>query len=237
MNVDVVLLPSQLDAARLTGRSVAVFDVLRATTTITAALAAGVAEIRVFDTLDAARQAKRSCPDALLCGEVNCLRPDGFDLGNSPGDLGPAHRGGTLLMATTNGTRAIHAAGGAAAILVAALVNASAVARRLATIGRDAILLCAGTHGAIAMEDLLGAGAVLAALEPLGGVPETDVARMAVRLFDQSRSHLPGALADTQGGRNVVHAGLAGDVTFAARLDAFGIVGVVTGSPPVVHSS
>ncbi len=55
MNIDVVLLPRDLHRAHLDGRVVVVFDVLRATTSMAAALAAGVKEIRVFDDLDAAR--------------------------------------------------------------------------------------------------------------------------------------------------------------------------------------
>src|SRR3954454_1719534 len=121
MRVDVVLLPSELKPNQLDGRAVVVFDVLRATTTITAALEAGVEQILVFPDIESVRRAKPGLAGALSCGEQSCFKPEGFDLGNSPGDLGPAHAGKTLLMSTTNGTKAILAARGAARILTGAL--------------------------------------------------------------------------------------------------------------------
>src|SRR5690348_7200145 len=109
MLVDVVSLPKDLTETHVRGRAVVVFDVLRATTTMTAALAAGADEIHVFPTLDEARAAANACKtDRLLCGEVRCLPPEGFDLGNSPGAYVSENvRGKILFMSTTNGTRAI----------------------------------------------------------------------------------------------------------------------------------
>src|SRR5215208_4677277 len=106
MNVEVVLLPRDLKPGQLKGRACAVFDVLRATTTMAAALAAGVTEIRLFADLDSARKAAGEFDRGtkLLCGESRCLMPEGFDLGNSPGQFTPGHRGATMFMCTTNGT-------------------------------------------------------------------------------------------------------------------------------------
>src|SRR3981081_2472517 len=161
MTADVILLPAFLHPEHLASRTVVVFDVLRATTTMTAALAIGLKEIRIFGDLESARRAaSASEPTRVLCGEDRCLPPPGFDLGNSPASfVREQHFGRTVLMSTTNGTRAIVAAAGAHVILAGALVNARAVARATAQIGRNVTLLCAGTNGAIATEDLLGAGA------------------------------------------------------------------------------
>src|SRR5688500_13494576 len=132
MQADVVLLPRDLDPQSIRDRAVVVFDVLRATTSMTAALAAGVKEIRIFPDLDAARHAAAVFPGRrLLCGESACLAPPGFDLGNSPGQFLPDHAGATLFMCTTNGTRALIAARSAPVVLTGALVNAAAVATRL----------------------------------------------------------------------------------------------------------
>src|SRR5262245_43616014 len=131
MRVDCVFLPSQLSPGHLENRVVVVFDVLRATTTIAAALAAGGREILVYPDIESVRQAKAMMPGALACGEQHCLKPAGFDLGNSPGDFCPVQRGKTLLMCTTNGTRAILLARGADRILTGAIVNGGAVARTI----------------------------------------------------------------------------------------------------------
>jgi 2-phosphosulfolactate phosphatase len=235
MQSDVLFLPAQAAADAFVGRQVVVFDVLRATTTMTAALAAGVREIRIFGDTESARNAAAAAgePRPLLCGEAQCLPPPGFDLGNSPGALDrDVHRAKTLFMSTTNGTRAIIAARLAPLLLAGALVNASAVARVLVQGNRPVTLMCAGTNGKIAMEDVIGAGAVIDALERLGGVElESDAARLAGRLFRSARGDLRGALADGAGGRNVIAAGLEADIDFAARLDAFDVVGRVLDEP------
>jgi 2-phosphosulfolactate phosphatase len=240
MNVDVILLPKDLQPVHLRDRAVVVFDVLRATTTMAAALAAGVSEIRVFGDVPAARSAAAEDRGArLLCGEEKCLPPEGFDLGNSPGVFSrDLHSGRTVYMSTTNGTRAIVAARQAPVVLTGALVNASAVGRAIATrwSGLDLTLLCAGTGGGVAMEDVIGAGAVIDALQRIARVTlSSDVALMAHRLFQWARGDLRSALADTQGGRNVIAAGLAPDIDFAARLDSLDVVGVVAKEPLAVR--
>ena len=232
--LNVILTPGELRADRIGDRAVAVFDVLRATTTITAALAAGVGEIRVFDTIEAAAGAASGRGgDCILAGERDCLAPPGFDLGNSPGAFkAELHRDRIVFMSTTNGARAIVAAESAALLLTAALVNAKATADRLMAGKLDITLLCAGTAGQPAMEDLLGAGAVIDALRSRSNlILENDVARIALNLFQSVRSDLRSALADTTGGQNILAVGLDADIDFAARLDAIPIVGRVVRGP------
>ena len=237
MEIDVVLLPRDLCAEHLSGRTVLVLDVLRATTTMIAALAAGVAEIRIFSELDAAVAAARACTAPhLLCGERDALKPPGFDLGNGPGAFDPAlHRGTTLFMTTTNGVRAILAAGAARSLFIAALVNAGAAADAVVRAGLDVTLLCAGTDGQIATEDVLGAGAIIDALQSRTQVqPLSDTTWMSWQLFRCHRHDLPAALRSSRGGQNVIRAALSGDIDFAAALDSVPVVGRVRGQPPVV---
>jgi 2-phosphosulfolactate phosphatase len=242
MRSEVILLPADLRPEHLDACSVVVFDVLRATTSMTAALAAGAREIRIFGDTSAALAGRDSYAKntsgslSLLCGEESALAPPGFDLGNSP----PAFTqsvcaGRALFISTTNGTRAVLAARGAQAIFIAALVNASAAARVVAETRLNVTLLCAGTNGQIALEDLLGCGAVLEALSRIRPViDESDRVLMARRLFASARHDLPGLLRQTQGGQNIMNVGLAADIDFAARLDVFDVVGRVVGQPPVV---
>jgi 2-phosphosulfolactate phosphatase len=235
MKVDVIELPRDLMPEHIVGRSVVVFDVLRATTTMTTALANGAAEVRAFDSLESASIARTGFDGAaLLCGERQCLRPEGFDLGNSPAEYVPDRvRGKTIFVSTTNGTRAIVAAAGAKAMLAAALVNAEATAAALRQLGNDVTLLCAGTGGEFAPEDMIGAGAVLAAT---GNSPGNPAAEDAMRLFLNSRQDLPGALRQTQGGRNILAAGLDHDIVLAARLDAIDLPVIIHGPPPVAQA-
>ena len=237
MQIDVVLLPRELSPALLTGRAVVVFDVLRATTTMTAALAAGVKEIRIFGDLDSAMAAGRASKEPhLLCGEQHAVKPPGFDLGNSPGAFAQdIHRDTILFMSTTNGTKAILAAKGSAAMFTGALVNARAVARALADTALDVTLLCSGTEGFVCTEDTLGAGAVIWELANLAEVQlVSDIAWMARHLFESQRTRLEAALQASRGGHNVTRAGLAPDISFCSDLNSIDLVGVVRGAPPVV---
>jgi 2-phosphosulfolactate phosphatase len=209
-----------------------VFDVLRATTSMTAALAAGVTEIRVFGSIPEAQAAARGYEGAkLLCGEANCLPPAGFDLGNSPGAFCSDHRGQTMFMSTTNGTRAIVAARQAPLILVGCLLNAAAVATALDAAGRDVTLLCAGTDGEVAPEDVIGAGAVIDRLVDRGATMPDSNSVNAHKLFEDASVNLPRTLAETRGGQNVIAVGLQADVDFAARLDIYNVVGQVQDAP------
>ncbi len=237
MKVELVLLPRDLAPGQLRGRACAVFDVLRATTTMAAALAAGVKEIRLFENLADARSAGAATIEKkLLCGEEACLPPPGFDLGNSPGQFIGAHCGSTLFMCTTNGTRALLAAREAELIVPAAPVNAAAVAALLRQSGLGVTLLCAGTNGAVAMEDVIGAGAVIAALGDDAKVTG-DAARLARRMFEASRDSLPAVFRDAQGGRNLLTAALEADIDFAARVSVIDAVGIAAGEPLTVRSA
>jgi 2-phosphosulfolactate phosphatase len=234
MKVQVVQLPRLLEPQHLVDRTVVVFDVLRATSSITAALAAGVTEIRVFgSTNDALAAANAFEGRRLLCGEANCLPPAGFDLGNSPGDFAMSkHAGLTMFLSTTNGTRAIVAAKAAPVVLAGCLLNAFAVATQLIRIGRDVTLLCSGTDGERAPEDAIGAGAVIEGIQRQGKCELVgEDATAALAAFKQAMDDLPATLTTTAGGKNIIRAGLRKDIDFAARLDVFTEVGFVTDSP------
>jgi 2-phosphosulfolactate phosphatase len=236
MRVDLVQLPALLEERHLRDRVVVVFDVLRATTTMAAALAAGVAQIRVFGSIDAARQAAAAFDGPkLLCGECECLRPEGFDLGNSPADFTTKSAGKTAFMSTTNGTRAILAAVAAPKLFIGAIVNASATAQRLASLGMNVTLLCAGTNGQPAIEDMLGAAAVMDALTRHTAIePESDSVAIARHLYNSCRENLQAAMTQSAGGRNLLRAGLPEDIEWASRLDALNTVGVIQHDPLAV---
>ena len=79
-------LPSLVAPSSLARCNVVVVDVLRASTTITQALASGAREVQIFPTPELAIEAasKRGRGEVVLGGERGGVRIDGFDLGNSP---------------------------------------------------------------------------------------------------------------------------------------------------------
>lgn len=237
--IDVILTPSALPDSGLENAQVVVFDVLRATTSITAGLFHGAKDVQLFGSLDEARAAKKAAGTGpfVLAGESKCLRPDDFDLGNSPREFVTEKVGGSsILLATTNGTRAAVAAQNAERLFAGSLLNAEATAKAL--LPRldhvHTLLLCAGTNGQLACEDVIGAGAVLFTLLQTtyrADLPFTDSAWMAYHTFAAVRERLPAALRLGQGGINVIEAGLEDDIDFSARLNACPIVCEIQKTP------
>jgi len=166
-SLHVHFLPTLVEPDALRGGTVVVIDVLRATTTIAAAIAASARAVIPCGDVEEARQiaAKFAESQVLLGGERGGLLIPGFDLGNSPCDYTPERVGGkTIVFTTTNGTQAMLRCREAARVLTAGFVNVSAVARAVQDVARAADesecihLLCAGTRGQITGEDVLLAG-------------------------------------------------------------------------------
>jgi len=149
---------------------VLVVDVIRATTTAVAFLEAGASHLYLTGNLDSAR-AFRS-PDVVIAGEEGGLRPMGFDYGNSPREAKEAPVGGrTVVMSTTNGTKAVHlAARSAKHILLASLYNAHAAARLANSLATEEVaILCAGIGGQYAgLDDTYTAGVLAEFLQLMG---------------------------------------------------------------------
>ncbi|MCA9297739.1 MAG: 2-phosphosulfolactate phosphatase, partial [Phycisphaerales bacterium] len=109
MRIDVFFTVDEVDPALLPGTTVVVVDVVRATTTITEALANGARGIYPTASIEEAVKLASSLgrEDALLCGERKGAKIEGFDLGNSPREFTRAAvEDKRLVMSTTNGTRA-----------------------------------------------------------------------------------------------------------------------------------
>ncbi|MEA2786937.1 MAG: 2-phosphosulfolactate phosphatase [Candidatus Eremiobacteraeota bacterium] len=223
-----VLLGPPWNADVVRGAHVAVVDVLRATTTIAVALANGAAGvITVAEPEDAIALGNRLGRDRVLfCGERESQRIDGFDLDNSPASFtAQVVAGKTLVMTTTNGTRALRAAAVATSVRAAALVNRSAVADALAQEDGDIVIVCAGEANGFALEDALGAGALVdALLMQIGTVELTDGARAAALLYRAVAGRLADAVASADHAQVLAHKGFGGDVTRCAALDALDVV-------------
>jgi 2-phosphosulfolactate phosphatase len=232
-------LPDLVDPPALAGRRCVVVDVLRATTTIVEALAAGaVAVVPCLTIEEAQRRAAELAPGTLLLGGERGGKPiEGFDLGNSPAEYTAARVGGkTVVLTTTNGTKALLHSVAGSEILIGALVNLSAVCARLQTAPASrnvpVDVVCAGTDGQITREDVLFAGAVADRLAASGLQLDdsAEIARDAWRSVSGGASggelqrQLITAMSASRGGRNLIEIGMAGDIRLAARVDQFAIV-------------
>jgi len=228
VRVDVAVTPDGLDRAAVAACTVLVIDVLRASTCIVTALANGCAGIVPVATPEEARARMAGLPDALVAGERRGEPLEGFDLGNSPLEFTAARVGGrAVIMTTSNGTRALLAARGAAAIGVAAFVNLGAAAAWALGARRDVLLLCSGERGARSLEDHVCAGLIaerLLAGEPgARATPAAEEAAAAARSYGKDVGRLA---RDSSWARHLAARGRAADVAACLTLDTASIVPV-----------
>ena len=234
--VFVHLLPGLIPPGDLKGSVAVVVDVLRATTVMVQALASGCTAVIPCSQIEEARRIAADLPagSALLAGERHGLPIEGFDLGNSPGEFTPeACRGKTLVMTTTNGTRAILASLDAERVLVAAFSNFGMTVQWLHAEDRDIHIVCAGTEGEISFEDALLAGGIARNLRDLGGTLCNDEAEIVSGLWarvedviwtqsgdrDLEENPLVRYLVRGRGGRRVQELALMTDIEASARMN------------------
>jgi 2-phosphosulfolactate phosphatase len=226
-DVRVHLLPELAPPGQMRGGVAVVIDVLRATTTIIHALASGCEAVRPCLEVEEAKNLADGmrAGRVLLAGERGGKPLPGFDLGNSPREFTPkVSRGTTLVLTTTNGTRALLRAAEAERVLIAAFVNYSAVCEQLRLETRPIHIVCAGTEGEITLEDALLAGAFVDFLCESGEVRLNDAARLAWDCFENHGKVLDGALELSRGGANLKQLGYDDDIRAAAQVDQFALV-------------
>ncbi len=222
------LIPEQFSPEELRGGIAVVIDVLRASSTITTALANGAERVipclTIEETLARRDQMRASgVGNPLLGGERQGLPIPGFDEGNSPSAY-PTERvqGRPLLFTTTNGTKALLRCTEADQVLIGSFLNLSLVREFLEQSERDIHLVCAGTDGKITLEDSLLAGALAAGLRQ-DSLAMNDGTQLVLSLAEtwlaDGNSPLAGLQA-SQGGRNLEQLGLQADVVTCAQIDS-----------------
>jgi len=249
--LSVHFLPTWTSPDALAEGTVVVLDVLRASTTIIQALAAGAREVVPCAEVGEAKAIAAHYPreEVVLGGERGGVKVPGFDLGNSPEEYVPDRVAGkTVVFTSTNGTQALLRCRQARRVLIGGLVNLPAVTTALCEDSDHPIhILCAGTDGRVTLEDTYVAGlfveAWLARQERIVGrtwldpdLPCDDAARIALRIVQEER----GSLSDSQlvvrgptlaevfrvglGGKTLLALGHDHDLQFAAQRGAQQIV-------------
>ncbi|KST70018.1 2-phosphosulfolactate phosphatase family protein [Mastigocoleus testarum] len=139
-------------------------DVLRATTTMATALAAGGEAVQVFSDIDLLKKESSAWEKEkrLLIGERGGAKLPGFDLGNSPLECTPERvEGKRIFISTTNGTRALQRIEKAKVVLAAAMVNRATVVQYLLDKQPETVwLVGSGWEGSFSLEDTVCAGAI-----------------------------------------------------------------------------
>jgi 2-phosphosulfolactate phosphatase len=193
-----------------------VVDVMRATSTIAQALASGYRRVLCCAEIDDAVAVRDSLDErAVLGGERNAVLIEGFDAGASPREyLDP--RAETLILSTTNGTRAVlTAAAHCGEVLLGSLLNLEAVAAAVSRRGQNATVLCAGFQGAFAIDDAYCAGRIVALLD----ADRSDAAKAAEVIARAYPRPIDGINARTYG-----PPGLEEDIAWCSQVSVLDVV-------------
>jgi 2-phosphosulfolactate phosphatase len=225
--VHVLTKKEELDAVRVPGKVVVVLDILFATTTMVAALAHGAREVvPVLDEAAARAQAEQESNSYVLAGELYAETLPGFAHPAPLSLLEHGVEGKTVIYSTTNGTVAMAQARHAARVYCGALLNARALVGHIRREHpRETVLIvCSGSGNNFNFEDFYGAGYFVERfLEHEGDL--SDAAKAALALYRHAKA--PEALLDCRVGRMMAARGLAREVEFACRRDAFPVVPVL----------
>lgn len=230
MRIDVLLGEAPVAPADVADRVVVVIDVLRAATTVATALANGAKAVIPFETIEETVMRAKAYVrgEVQLAGERRMVRPESFDLGNSPLEYtAETVSGRTILYSTTNGTAALTATHGARACFFAAFVNASAtVAMVRATLaeGGDVTIICSGHERHLALEDVVCAGRLVRGItEGRDDVVRGDGARVAEAVERPFVGGVASVAHEAAHARSLTAAGYGLDVQACLSLDRYDV--------------
>jgi 2-phosphosulfolactate phosphatase len=230
VQLDVFFTPGQVKPGDLAGRLVAVVDVLRASTSIATALGNGARTVIPLEGADEVivRSKDFTRSQILLAGEQKMLPITGFDLGNSPQAFTPETvEDKTILITTTNGTRALLGVQGARDIVIASYVNFTAVLTLMkvaAGTNTDIAIVCASEEGSFTLEDAACAGRYVRAIPKRASIELNDAAVASVLIEKKYGDNIAKVFKESTHGQALQEAGFGADLAACAEVDSYPVV-------------
>lgn len=187
MKIDLIISADDIKKEKVIDKSVVVIDMLRATSVIVTAMNNGCSEVIPVITIEEALSiADNNRDNYILGGERKALKIEGFDCSNSPLEYTPqVVVNKTLVMTTSNGTRAIKGSEGARNIFIGALINAKVVAKKLIKLNNDVVIVNAGTYGEFSIDDFICSGYIIDCILKEKNVDLSDIAKTAHYVYTQ----------------------------------------------------
>lgn len=232
--IDICFSPTLLSQYNFQDSVVIITDVFRATTTICTAFANGCKDIIPVATEAEALNYKAM---GYLTGAEQSTEKCSFaDFGNSPQEYTVAKVSGkSLVMTTSNGTKAIKGAQECYKLLIGAFVNLQAVVNRCKELDKDVLIVCSGSNGKICLEDSLFAGALASSLLAEDGFETaSDGARIAIALWHQANRDLSNFLLQSEHAKKLIKHGFRADLNYCLRKSIFGVVPELQGDKLVI---
>lgn len=224
-SVNVCLSPALLPLYKLDNTTAVVIDIFRASSSMCYGLASGARAIIPVAEIDECLTYKDK--GYLLAAERDGAVVDGFDFGNSPFSYTPEKVAGkTVVLTTTNGTRAIQQCNQAKTVAMGSFLNISALTQWLKDQDGHVLLVCAGWKRHMCLEDTIFAGAVVDRLEA-PGIELDDAAYAAQSLYLSAQDNLAAFLAKASHSKRMKHLRIEKDITFCLQEDLVATIPVM----------
>ncbi len=226
MKIDIIPYEGVILPEKIKDKTVVVIDVLRATSVMITAIANGAkCFIPVISVKEAKKKAgKMKENETLFAGERNTKIIDGFDLGNSPQEY-TAHKvsGKTIIMTTTNGTKALNKVKNAGKVLIGAFLNATAVAKEIEN-DNEVVLICSGTNNSFSLDDGMCAAMIVDLLSQKTEIKLSDFAISMLKAYSCGKDDLKKLLAGCYHLNLLKSRGFEDDVNYCLQVDKYDMV-------------
>jgi len=178
--------------------------------------------------LDEALSLHKKKQDLILAGERAGLKPDGFDLGNSPLALiSENYEGKKLILTTSNGTKAIKQVDKCSWVLIGAFLNASKIANKALNLAKEnksgITILLASSARDLYLEDFICAGLLSYKFNILNAKFD-DTAIASMLSWEKAKENLKEVIKNSQHGKYLRDIGYAKDVDFCSNIDIYPII-------------
>lgn len=211
----------------ITGTNAVVIDMLRATSVITSALHNGAKKVIPVLTIDEAFKMKAEDKEVVLGGERKGIKIEGFDAGNSPLEFTPDFISGkTLVITTSNGTRAINGCRNAKNIFIGSMLNGPAAAEKAAAGSVDISIACAGTQGKFSLDDFICAGYIIDEILKIRKYELSDICFLSNHIYMENSDNLEGFISNASHFNYLVSIGAYEDIKYCCKKGTIDVVPV-----------
>ncbi|KHD35238.1 2-phosphosulfolactate phosphatase [Clostridium acetobutylicum] len=226
MKIDLIISADDIKEEKVKNKTAVVIDMLRATSVITTALNNGCKRVvPVLTVEEALKKVKEYGKDAILGGERKGLKIEGFDFSNSPMEYTEdVVKDKTLIMTTTNGTRAIKGSETARDILIGSVLNGEAVAEKIVELNNDVVIVNAGTYGEFSIDDFICSGYIInCVMDRMKKLELTDAATTAQYVY-KTNEDIKGFVKYAKHYKRIMELGLKKDFEYCCKKDIIKLV-------------
>lgn len=227
--VEVCYSPGQYHLYQENFDIVVVIDVLRATSAITTGIHYGLKSIIPVSSIEEALEYKSK--GYLVGAERDGKIVEGFDFGNSPyAFMKPEMIGKTVVLTTTNGTKAINISKKDKTVVIGCLNNLDILCSWLMEQNKNILILASGWKDKVNLEDTICGGAIAdTLLESRRFRSDEDSTVAAKFIYRSAREHLLSFLRASSHRRRLIKLNIQKDVKYCLTLNTVPCIPILKG--------